>query len=201
MATAPTCPYPPHRRREAAGRSGDKELRMRVLLADDHRLFRDGLSRLLEVRGLEVVGQAQHGREAVELARRLRPDVILMDLDMPEMTGPAATRLIRAELPEVNVVILTSSQDDANLVEALASGARGYLLKGLPSMQLLDALERVQRGELVLPGALSLPEVRARNPPARVGPHRARRTSPGPVLRISVDTTRSVYCCSSHHGR
>jgi DNA-binding NarL/FixJ family response regulator len=128
---------------------------MRVLLADDHQAFRDCLRRLLELRDIEVVGEAQNGREAVELASRLRPDLILMDVDMPVMTGLAATRLIQAELPDVKVVILTGSEDCANVVEAVASGARGYLRKGLPLGQLFERLDRVARGEQLLPARAS----------------------------------------------
>jgi DNA-binding NarL/FixJ family response regulator len=81
----------------------------------------------------EVLGEADNGRQAVELARRLRPDVVLMDLAMPEVKGLAATRLISAEQPEVKVVILTASEDDADLFEAIKSGAQGYLPKNLAS--------------------------------------------------------------------
>src|SRR5262245_12408375 len=100
---------------------------MRVLIADDHALFRDGLRSLLEARGIDVVGEAGNGREAVELTRRMRPEVVLMDLSMPEVGGLAATRLISAEQPDVKVVVLTASEDDTDLFEAIKSGAQGYL--------------------------------------------------------------------------
>src|SRR5204863_10547 len=106
---------------------------MRVLIADDHALFRDGLRSLLEARGVDVVGEAKNGRQAVELSKRLRPEVVLMDLSMPELNGLAATRLISAELPEVRVVILTASEEDADLFEAIKSGAQGYLFKNVAS--------------------------------------------------------------------
>jgi DNA-binding NarL/FixJ family response regulator len=106
---------------------------MNILIADDHALFRDSLRSLLEVRGLTVVGEARNGREAVELTRQLKPDVVLMDLSMPEMDGLAATRLISADHPEVKVVVLTASDEDAKLFEAIKSGAQGYLLKNLES--------------------------------------------------------------------
>lgn len=128
---------------------------MRVLIADDHALFRDGLRSLLEARGLTVVGEAQNGAEAVELARRERPDVALMDLDMPEMGGLDATRLLSADLPEVKVVILTASEDDAHLFEAIKSGAQGYLLKNLKADELLGMLEAVSRGEPALTPGLA----------------------------------------------
>src|ERR1700686_4233709 len=123
---------------------------MKILIADDHALFRDSLRSLLEAHGLEVVGEAKNGREAYELARRLKPDVVLMDLSMPEVDGLAATRLISAELPAVKVVVLTASDDDAKLFEAIKSGAQGYLLKDLDSEDFFALLERTERGEPAL---------------------------------------------------
>jgi DNA-binding NarL/FixJ family response regulator len=128
---------------------------MRVLIVDDHPLFRDGLRSLLEVRGIAVVGEATNGREAVDRTRRLQPDVVLMDLDMPELNGLAATRLISAELPSVKVVILTASEDDANLFEAIKSGAQGYLYKNLDSAEIIRLLEGAARGEPALTPALA----------------------------------------------
>src|SRR5689334_7837163 len=128
---------------------------MRVLIADDHPLFRDGLRSLLEARGIEVVGEARNGREAVEGARRLDPDVVLMDLSMPEVNGLAATRLISAAAPNVKVVILTASEDDADLFEAIKSGAQGYLFKNLDSNELFRLLEGVARGEPALTPGLA----------------------------------------------
>lgn len=123
---------------------------MRVLIADDHALFRDGLRSLLEARGIEVVGEAKNGREAIELARRHRPDIVLMDLTMPEVDGLTATRLVATELPDIRVVILTASDDEADLFEAIKSGAQGYLLKNLEADEFFQALESVMAGEPVL---------------------------------------------------
>jgi DNA-binding NarL/FixJ family response regulator len=123
---------------------------MRVLIADDHTLFRDSLRSLLASRGFEIVGEAREGREAVELARRLQPDVVLMDLAMPGLDGLAATRLISAEMPQVKVVVLTGSDEDANLFEAIKSGAQGYLLKNLESREFFALLAGVDRGEPAL---------------------------------------------------
>ncbi len=120
---------------------------MRVLIADDHALFRDGLRSLLEARGVEVVGEARNGREAVELARAHGPDLVLMDLDMPDVGGLAATRAISAELPDVKVVILTASEEDADLFAAIKAGAQGYLLKNLEAGKFFEALEGVALGE------------------------------------------------------
>jgi DNA-binding NarL/FixJ family response regulator len=128
---------------------------MRVLIADDHPLFRDGIRALLETRGIEVVGEARNGREAVDRARRLRPDVLLMDLSMPELNGLAATRLISAELPDVQVVILTGSEDETDLFEAIKSGAKGYLLKNLAAQQVVELLEGLARGEPALTPGLA----------------------------------------------
>jgi len=123
---------------------------MRILIADDHALFRDSLRSLLEAHGLEVVGEARNGREAVELARRLSPEVVLMDLAMPEVDGLAATRLISADLPQVKVVVLTASDEDAKLFEAIKSGAQGYLLKNLEAKEFFAMLDRVREGEPAL---------------------------------------------------
>lgn len=128
---------------------------MRVVIADDHALFRDGLRSLLEARGVDVSGEARNGREAVDLARKLTPDIVLMDLNMPELDGLAATRLICAEQPDVKVVILTASEEDAHLFEAIKSGAQGYLFKNLSSDELFRLLEGVARGEPALTPALA----------------------------------------------
>jgi DNA-binding NarL/FixJ family response regulator len=128
---------------------------MRVLIADDHPLFRDGLRSLLEARGIDVVGEARNGREAVEQTKRLRPDVVLMDLNMPEVGGLAATRLISAEQPETKVVVLTASEDDTDLFEAIKSGAQGYLFKNLASDEFFRLLEGVARGEPALTPGLA----------------------------------------------
>ena len=128
---------------------------MRVLIADDHALFRDSLKSLLAARDLEVVGEAKDGVEAVELAKKLKPDVILMDLTMPRLDGLAATKQLAAELPDVKVVVLTASDDDANLFEAIKAGASGYLLKNLESEQFFALLEGVSRGAPALTPALA----------------------------------------------
>jgi DNA-binding NarL/FixJ family response regulator len=128
---------------------------VRVLIADDHPLFRDGLRSLLEARGIDVVGEARNGREAVDQARRLRPEIVLMDLNMPEMGGLAATRLISAEQRDVKVVVLTASEDDADLFEAIKSGAQGYLFKNLESDEFFRLLDGVAGGEPALTPGLA----------------------------------------------
>jgi len=128
---------------------------MKILLADDHGLFLEGLQNLLQAGGYQVVGAARDGLEALELARTLRPDVILMDIRMPRCDGLAATRLLQAELPEIRIVVLTTSAEDADLFEALKSGASGYLLKNLEPNQLFNYLEGLARGEAPLSRELS----------------------------------------------
>ncbi len=123
---------------------------MRVLLVDDHPLFLDGLTSLLTTRGLQVIGTANGGSEALEKARGLRPDVILMDIHMPGCDGLMATRLIKAEMPQVKIVMLTMSADDEQLFEAIKSGACGYLLKTQDTEQFFAQLLEMERGEAPL---------------------------------------------------
>jgi DNA-binding NarL/FixJ family response regulator len=121
---------------------------IRVLIADDQQLVREGLSVLLDlVPGIHVVGEARNGTEAVERARQLRPEVILMDVQMPELDGVAATRRIQETCPEVKVIILTTFDDDEYVFEGLRAGAVGYLLKDVPSEQLAEAIRAAARGE------------------------------------------------------
>ncbi len=121
---------------------------MRVLIADDHPLFRDGLKNLLSSRGVEVVGMAQDGLDALEKARTLHPDVILMDVQMPRLDGLAATRLIKAELPEITIVMLTMSGESDDLFDAIKSGATGYLLKTQDTEEFFNLLMGLSRGEV-----------------------------------------------------
>jgi DNA-binding NarL/FixJ family response regulator len=128
---------------------------VRVLIADDHALFRDGLRSLLEAQGVEIVAEARNGREAVELAQLHRPDVVLMDLAMPEMGGLDATRALSAQEPGVAVVVLTASEDDADLFEAVKSGAQGFLPKDLEADRFFALLHGVSRGEPALTPGLA----------------------------------------------
>jgi DNA-binding NarL/FixJ family response regulator len=139
---------------------------MRVLLADDHALVRDGIASLLAAWGHEVVGQAADGNEAVVLADRLRPDVILMDVRMPGSTGLDATRRIAARQPDVAIVMLTVSEDEGDLFEAIKAGARGYLLKNLEARELRAMLEAIERGEAAISPATAFRIIRefARGP-------------------------------------
>ena len=123
-----------------------EKLTMRVLLVDDHALFLEGLSNLLKSAGIQVVGTAHDGFEALVQARHLQPDLILMDIHMPNCDGVSATRLIKASLPEVKIVILTMSEDEQDLFEAVKSGASGYLLKRLEANEFFKYLDELQAG-------------------------------------------------------
>jgi DNA-binding NarL/FixJ family response regulator len=129
---------------------------MRILLVDDHVLFRKGVAALLATHpDIQVAGEAGDGLEAIEAARELLPDVILMDIGMPNCDGLEATRCIKREMPHVKIVMLTVSDDDQHLFEAIKSGAQGYLLKNLEPYQLYDLLESISRGEAPLSGAIA----------------------------------------------
>ena len=123
---------------------------MRILLADDHPLFRDGVASLLEAWGHEVVGQAADGAQAVDLAARLHPDLVLMDVRMPGVSGLTATQRIKDADPSVGIVMLTVSEDEDDLFVAIKAGAQGYLLKNLESRQLRSMIEGVGRGEAAI---------------------------------------------------
>jgi DNA-binding NarL/FixJ family response regulator len=124
---------------------------IRVLIADDHDLVRQGLRSFLSLDpALEVVGEAADGAEAVRLAQGLRPDVVLMDLVMPELDGIAATQVIRRELPDTEVVVLTSVLEDASVVGAVRAGAIGYLLKDSKAQELRRAIKAAAAGQVQL---------------------------------------------------
>ncbi|WP_324715929.1 response regulator transcription factor [Carboxydochorda subterranea] len=130
---------------------------VRVLVADDHALFREGLRRILaSYPDIEVVATAANGREAVEMAGRLRPDVVLMDVRMPEMGGVQATASIRTALPDSQVIVLTVSDQDEDLFGAIRAGARGYLLKNVGEEELVEAIRRVSQGEAMLSPSLAV---------------------------------------------
>lgn len=129
---------------------------MRVLLVDDHPLFLEGFQDLLATRGIEVIGTANNGLEALDKARSLRPDVILMDIHMPRCDGLAATRLIKTELPTIKIVMLTVSDDDEDLFEAIKSGASGYLLKSLDVDVFFELLSGLEDDEAPLSPGLAI---------------------------------------------
>lgn len=131
-------------------------LPMRMLVVDDHHLFRQGLIGLLRTRPdlVEVVGEAASGEEAIKLTESLKPDVILMDIAMPYGDGLEATASIHEQYPDVSVIMLTASESDEQLYQAMRCGASGYLLKDLEADELFDLLEGVERGEVVMTKAM-----------------------------------------------
>lgn len=129
----------------------------RLLIADDHELVRDGYQRMLSREpDLEVVGEAENGREAVELCRELEPDLVLMDVRMPQMDGLEATRKIKDELPSVSVLVVTTYENPDYLFEAIEAGAAGYILKDAPKRRLIDAVTRTLNGESPLNQELAM---------------------------------------------
>lgn len=124
---------------------------IRVLLVDDQALFREGLETLLSVhKDIQIVGQAGNGQEAVEVAARVQPDVVLMDVRMPVLDGVRATRLLKKALPQCKVIVLTTFDDDEYIFDALRTGAVGYLLKDVDSAQLIEAIRAAARGQSIL---------------------------------------------------
>jgi len=131
--------------------------RLRVLLVDDHVFFRSGIkAELLAYPDIQVVGEAGDGCEAIARARETLPDVILMDISMPGCSGLEAVEVIKREMPDVCIIMLTVHDDDENLFEAIKRGADGYLLKNLEPEELLDMLDKARRGEAAIHGALAV---------------------------------------------
>ena len=129
--------------------------KIKILLADDHRLLRMGLATLIaSERDMEVIGEAENGREAIELARTLRPDIVIMDLMMPEMSGAEATKTIHAELPDVKIMILTTFGTSNEMIDALSNGASGALMKDTATEDLVDSIRAIVAGREVIPSKL-----------------------------------------------
>jgi two-component system response regulator DegU len=158
--TRPVPPPSPHTDRRP---SGGPTVPIRLLLADDHRMLREGLRRSLSERGFDVIGEARDGAEAVDLVTALRPDVVLMDVSMPEMDGVEATREIRQRGSDVRIVMLTMHADHDVLADAIRAGANGYLVKDCSTDEIAAAVETVAAGETALSPRLAasmLAEVR-----------------------------------------
>ena len=141
---------------------------VRVLIADDHPVFRDGLASLLDpLDGIEVVARAADGAEAVAMVAEHRPDVVVMDVQMPELNGIEATRRIVAEHPEVGVLVLTMGEDDGTVLSALRAGARGYLRKGAEQDEIVAAIRTVHGGGVVFGASLAARIAEILTPAAR----------------------------------
>jgi NarL family two-component system response regulator LiaR len=157
--------------------------RIRVLVADDHAIVRKGICALLATEpGIEVVGEAQEGREAIAQARRLQPDVILMDLVMPTVDGLEATRCITAHQPEARVLVLTSFGGEEKIFPAIRAGARGYLLKDSEPEDLVQAIQQVYRGRSSLHPAVASKLLRE----ISEAPDRAQAVDPLTVREVDV---------------
>jgi DNA-binding NarL/FixJ family response regulator len=161
-ATDPEADRPP------TGEGDDVE----VILADDHPVFRDGLAVLLDsVEGIRVVGRAGTGREALDLVAQRHPDVVVMDVNMPDVDGIEATRRLTMESPHVGVVVLTMAEDDDTVFAAMRAGARGYLLKEAGPDDIVRSITAVARGEAVFGAAVArrIMDYFASGPPATAG--------------------------------
>jgi DNA-binding NarL/FixJ family response regulator len=138
--------------------SGDDNREVvRILIVDDHELFRHGVSAILKRSSdVEVVAEVENGQRAVQKCRELTPDVVLMDINMPVLDGLEATRQIKREYPNINILILTVSDTEEMLFEAIKSGASGYVLKNASPSVVIDSVKRVNAGEPVIPGNLAM---------------------------------------------
>jgi DNA-binding NarL/FixJ family response regulator len=160
------------------------------MLADDHRMLREGLRRSMTEHGFDVVGEASDGAEAVDMAGELSPDVILMDVTMPELDGVEATRLVKAANPAIRVIMLTMHADQEVLAAAIRSGASGYLVKDCSTEEIADAIRSAVSGETTLSPALAasmLNEVRKLDAPNQAEEDRIVTKREEEVLQLSAD--------------
>jgi len=169
---------------------------IRVLLVDDQTLIRQGIAMLLELEpDLEVVGAVGDGRAAIEAVERLRPDVVLMDVRMPEMDGVTATRELHRRFPDIGVIILTTFDDDEYIFEGLKAGARGYLLKDISSEEMAEAVRTVARGEALIQPSIArkvvaeFSRLAAGSPPA---PERSPLKMPGALTERELDVLKAL---------
>ena len=178
---APGCPT--DRRGCAGGARHDDAVRL--LIADDHPVFRDGLASLLDpLPGIDVVARAADGAEAVALAAEHRPDVVVMDVQMPVINGIDATRAVAAAHPATGVLVLTMGEDDGTVLAALRAGARGYLLKGAEQDEIVRAVSTVHAGGVVFGASLAARIADVLAPAAR--PERPSPSSPSGSPRSST---------------
>jgi len=169
---------------------------IRVLLVDDQTLIRQGIAMLLELEpDLEVVGAVGDGRAAIEAVERLRPDVVLMDVRMPEMDGVTATRELHRRFPDIGVIILTTFDDDEYIFEGLKAGARGYLLKDISSEEMAEAVRTVARGEALIQPSIArkvvaeFSRLAAGSSPA---PERSPLKMPGALTERELDVLKAL---------
>ena len=167
--------------------TGGTRLSIRLMLADDHRMLREGLRRSMSDQGFDVVGEARDGDEAVRLAEELEPDVILMDVTMPEMDGVEACRAVRAQVPDTKVVMLTMHADQEVLASAIRAGASGYLVKDCSTEEIASAVRMAASGETALSPQLAasmLDEVRKLDQPASTDEERVITRREEEVLQL-----------------
>lgn len=168
---------------------------IRILIADDHALFREGVHAILKsVPDIEIVGEAGTGQEAINLASDLTPDVILMDIQMPDLNGVEATRRILAAQPDAGIIIVTMLEDDDSLFSAMKAGARGYVLKGADKVEMLKSIRAVAGGEALFGPAIA---VRLLNLFQENRP-RPRDESPSIPFPELTDREREVLACIAH---
>ncbi|WP_051533955.1 response regulator transcription factor [Desulfitibacter alkalitolerans] len=171
------------------------KMKVKVMLVDDHSLFMEGLQYLLETHEINVVDTAKDGREAFTKAIALKPDIILMDIKMPECNGLDALKLIKAEMPDINIVMLTTSDEDEDLFEAIKFGASGYLLKNTNARELVAMLSNIEKGEVPLSPGLAMKifkEFRHNNHCANF-PHHAVKDSMGlPLTERQLEVLEMV---------
>jgi DNA-binding NarL/FixJ family response regulator len=169
---------------------------MKLMLVDDHLLFLEGLQYLLETNGIEVAGIAHNGREALVKARILKPDIILMDIKMPECNGIDALKLIKSEMMNVKIVMLTTSDEDEDLFDAIKYGASGYLLKNTNAAELINMLSDLEKDEVPLSPGLAaklLKEFRCRSAyETKPSQHNARGTKEGQLTERQLEVLEMV---------